>query len=38
MKFGFDWPSGFRGEDLGNCERTTDGRRTDDGRQSMGIL
>ena len=28
MKFGFDWPRGFRGEDLGNCGRTTD----DDGR------
>ena len=29
MKFGFDWPSGFRGEDLCNCERRTadDGRR-----------
>ena len=23
MKFGFDWPSGFRGEDL--CARWTDG-------------
>ena len=35
MKFGFDWPSGFRGEDLWNCERrTTD----DDGHRSKGIL
>ena len=29
MKIGFDWPSGFRGEDLSNCGRrrrtTTDG-------------
>ena len=32
MKFGFDWPSGFRGEDLRNYGRT------DDGQQSMGIL
>ena len=32
IKFGFDWPSGFRGEDLCNCGRTTDGRTTDDGR------
>ena len=31
IKFGFDWPSGFR-EDLLKCERTTDGRQT------MGIL
>ena len=23
MKFGFDWPSGFRGEDLRNCGRRT---------------
>ena len=32
IKFGFDWPSGFGGEDVCKCERTTDGRRT------MGIL
>ena len=36
IKFGFDWPSIFRGEDVWNCERT-DGRTTD-GRRSMGIL
>ena len=24
MKFGFDWPRGFREEDLGNCGRTDD--------------
>ena len=35
MKFGFDWPNGFRGEDLRNCERRT---TADDGRRSMGIL
>ena len=29
IKFGFDWPSGFRGEDLRNCGRTYDERRTD---------
>ena len=23
LKFGFDWPSGFRGEDVYNCEWTT---------------
>ena len=28
IKFGFDWPSSFRGEDLENGGR----RRTDDGR------
>ena len=33
MKFGFDWPGGFRGEDLGNC-----GWTTTDGRRSMAIL
>ena len=32
MKFGFDWPSGFR-ERCGR--RMTDGR---DGRRSMGIV
>ena len=32
MKFGFDWPSGFRGEvEIVDDGRTTDGRR-DDGR------
>ena len=34
MKFEFNWPSGFRGEDVWKCWRTTDGRRTDDGRRS----
>ena len=28
MKFEFNWPSGFRGEDVWKCWRTTDGRRT----------
>ena len=28
MKFEFNWPSGFRGEDVWNCGRT-DGRRSD---------
>ena len=31
IKFGFEWPSGFREENIRNCERmmtTTDGRRT----------
>ena len=23
IKFGFDWPSGFRGEDVGNCGQMT---------------
>ena len=32
MKFEFNWPSGFRGEDVWKCWRT-DGR-TDDGRRS----
>ena len=39
MKFEFDWPSGFRGEDVGNCGRKdgrTDRRRTDAG--VTGIL
>ena len=31
MKFGFDWPSGFRGEEIVNDGRRNDGRRTDDG-------
>ena len=31
MKFGFDWPSGFRGEDLLNCGRPTDGRTPEHG-------
>ena len=26
IKFGFDWPSGFREEDVCNCGRTEDGR------------
>ena len=34
MKFEFNWPSGFREEDVWKCRRTTDGRRTDDGRRS----
>ena len=28
MKFEFIWPSGFRGEDVWKCWRTTDGRRS----------
>ena len=32
IKFGFDWLSGFRGEDVRNCGRTMTRRRT------MGIL
>ena len=32
MKFRFDWPSGFRREDLWNCGLTKDRRR------SMAIL
>ena len=31
IKFGFDWPSGFRGEDILNCGRTTGDRQTDAG-------
>ena len=44
MKFEFNWPSGFRGEDVWKCWRTTDDRRqtTDDGRTTddgvTGIL
>ena len=30
MKFEFNWPSGFRGEDV-DGRRTTDGRTTDAG-------
>ena len=31
-KFGFDWPSGFRGKDLRNCGRMTmEGRMTEHG-------
>ena len=33
MKYEFNWPSSFRGEDVWKCWRTTDGR-TDDGRRS----
>ena len=29
IKFGFDWPSGFRGEDFENGGHTTDGRWLD---------
>ena len=32
MKYEFNWPSGFRGEDVWKCWRTTDGRT--DGRRS----
>ena len=32
MKFEFNWPSGFRGEDVWKCWRTPDGRT--DGRRS----
>ena len=48
MKYEFNWPSSFRGEDVWKCwrttddGRTTDGRRTDDGRTTdagvTGIL
>ena len=31
IQFGFNWPSGFGGEDVRNCGRTTDGRQTDAG-------
>ena len=34
MKYEFNWPSSFRGEDVWKCWRTTDRRRTDDGRRS----
>ena len=33
MKFEFNWPSGFRGEDVENV----DGRTTDDGRTDAGV-
>ena len=36
IKFGFDWPSGFRGEDLWKWWTPTDDGRTDAG--SMGVL
>ena len=37
IKFGFDWPSGFRGEDVSrNIVDNND--YNDDGRWSMGIL
>ena len=36
MKFEFNWPSGFRGEDVWKCWRTTDGRRTDGRRTYDG--
>ena len=29
MKFEFNWPSGFRGEDVWNCEWTDDGCQSD---------
>ena len=29
IKFGFDWPSGFRGNDVLKCGRMTDDGRTD---------
>ena len=34
IKFGHDWPSGFRGEDVDDDNDDDD----DDGRRSMGIL
>ena len=35
MKYEFNWPSSFRGEDVWKCWQTTDDRRrTDDGRRS----
>ena len=36
MKYEFNWPSSFRGEDVWKCWRTTDGRTTDAG--VTGIL
>ena len=36
MKFEFNWPSGFRGEDVWKCWRTDDGRTTD--ARVTGIL
>ena len=41
IKFGFDWPSGFRGEMMfenGNGWTSDDRRRTMDGRRTIGIL
>ena len=35
MKFEFNWPSGFRGEDVWKCWRTDDGRT--DGRTDNGV-
>ena len=29
IKLGFDWPSGFGGEDVWKCERADDGRTPD---------
>ena len=37
IKFGFDWPSGFRGEDVWKCERTEDDGRTPDPWVSMAF-
>ena len=36
IKFGFDWPSGFRGEDVWKCEGTDGRRRRTDGRRIHG--
>ena len=33
MKFEFNWPSGFRGEDVWNCWQTENGHATTDGRK-----
>ena len=38
MKFGFDWPSVFREEDILNCGRTMTDDDDDDGRRTMGML
>ena len=37
IKFGFDWPSGFRGEDV-SLNIVDNNDYNDDGRWSMGIL
>ena len=37
MKFEFNWPSGFRGEDVWKCWWTDDRRRTTDGRTDNGV-